>query len=272
MPGVAPASWRGQVEDARRELLARAIALPAALLVAWALVSTGVGHALVRTFFSMWVHELGHAVAAWWSGYGAFPGPWRTPVSAQRMPLVVIALAAALAALAWHGWRARRPAWIALSVAGLVAQLACTLLPAPSARALIIFGGDAGCMVLGAVLMATLWTDPEGRLGRGWLRWGFLAIGACALVDALHTWIGAARDHGLIPLGEIEGVGLSDASTLWRVHEWTLAALTGRYVALGLACLAALAVGYGLGLARARARLRDEEAAVAAPRRGQVRI
>src|SRR5512147_1181310 len=99
LPGADPAAWQGDVDDAHREVLARAVAPPAALLLAWALVSTGAGHALVRTFLAMWVHELGHAVAAWWSGYGAFPGPWRTPVSAQRMPLVVMALAAALAAL-----------------------------------------------------------------------------------------------------------------------------------------------------------------------------
>ncbi len=76
-----------------------------------------------------------------------------------------------------------------------------------AARAFITFGGDAGCIVLGAILIATIWTDPVGALGRGGLRWGFLAIGACALVAALDTWIGAWRDPGQLPLGEIEGRG-----------------------------------------------------------------
>jgi hypothetical protein len=260
LPGREPARWRGEVDDARRELLARAIAPPAALLVAWALVSTGAGHALVRTFVAMWVHELGHAVAAWWSGFGALPGPWRTLVSAERMPLVVIALAAALAVLAWRGFSASRPAWMALSAAGLAAQIVCTLLRPGAARAWITFGGDAGCMVLGAVLVATMWTDPEGPLARGWLRWGFLGLGACALVDALDTWIRARLDRGLLPLGEIEGVGLSDASTLMDVQGWTAGVLTGRYLTLGVACLAALGVGYVAGLVQARARLRAAEA------------
>lgn len=263
LPGMDPAVWRGEVEGARGEVLIRAIAPPATLLLAWGLVSTGPGHALVRTFLSMWVHEIGHAVTAWWSGYGAFPGPWRTPVSEARMPLVVIALAAALAALGWRGWRRRRPVFLALAGVGLAAQLACTVLPARTAQALITFGGDAGCLVLGAALVATLWTDPEGPLGRGWLRWGFLVIGACSLVDALDTWVRAGRDRALLPLGEIEGVGLSDASKLMEVHGWTAGALTGRYVTLGLVCLAALGVGYAAALARARARLRDAEAAAA---------
>jgi hypothetical protein len=261
LPSVAPVAWSGQVEDARRELLARAVAPPAVLLLSWGLVSTGAGHALVRTFLAMWVHELGHAVSAWWSGYGAFPGPWRTPVSAQRMPLVVIALAAGLGALVWRGWRMRRPAWMALGAAGLAAQLVCTSLAPATARALFTFGGDAGSMVLGAVGISTLWTHPEGRLAKGWLRWGFLVIGAGALVDALDTWIRARHDLGLLPLGEIEGVGLSDASKLMDVHGWSAGDLTGRYVTLGLCCLAALAVGYVMGLLRARALLRAAEAA-----------
>jgi hypothetical protein len=252
------------VEEARRELLVRAVAPPVALVLAWALVSSGGGHALVRTFLSMWVHELGHAVTAWFCGHGAFPGPWRTPVSEARVAVVVLLLASALGVLTWHGWRAGRRAVAAAGAAGLAVQLVCTLLPANAARALIAFGGDAGAMVLGSALVATIWTDPEGPLGRGSLRWGFLGIGAAALVDALDTWVRAWRDHGQLPLGEIEGVGLSDASTLMEVHGWSAAALAGRYVALGGTALAVLAVAYATGLVRGRARL---SAAVAAARR-----
>jgi hypothetical protein len=39
-------------------------------------------------------------------------------------------------------------------------------------------------------------------------------------------------------------------------HGWSASALSGRYVALGLACLAALAFAYGVALVRARARVR----------------
>jgi hypothetical protein len=253
----------GGVEDARRELLIRSVAPPVALLVAAALVASPTWHAVVRTFLTMWVHELGHAVTAWACGYGAFPGPWRTAVSSARQPLVILALAGALGALAWRAWRAHRFALAAAAAAGLGVQLVCTLVPASTARALVTFGGDAGCLVLGSALVATIWTDPEGPLGRGSLRWGFLGIGAASLADALDTWARAWRDHGQLPLGEIEGVGLSDASTLMEVHGWSASALAGRYVALGVGCLAALAVAYAVVVARARARVRDAEAAVA---------
>jgi hypothetical protein len=255
-PGQAPTAWGGELEAARDELRIRALAPPLALLAAFGLVSTGAGQSIVRVVLSMWVHELGHAVTAWFCGFLAFPGPWFTPVSSGRRPLVIVVLGAALLALAGWGWRTGRRAWAAAGAAGLLAQLVCTLLPLQAARALFTFGGDAGCMVIGAALVATLWTDPAGPLGRGWLRWGFLVIGACAFADAFHLWVVAAADHDRIPLGANEGVGLSDASTLWQQHGWTLDALTGRYVSLGLACLAALAVAWFAVVRRARARVR----------------
>lgn len=259
LPGEAPATWTAGAEDARREVLLRALAPPIALLVAWALVSSDTAGMVLRTFFSMWLHELGHAVAAWLSGHFAFPGPWRTPVSPGRVAAVVILVAGGLAALAWWGWRTRRTGLVLAGAGGLLVQLVCTLLPRPTASAFFTFGGDAGSMLLGAALFATIWSDPEGRLAQGWLRWGFLVIGAVGLVDPLRVWIRGALDHGEIPLGEIEGVGMSDAMKLWTVHGWSLADLARRYVALGVACLAALAVGYTVGLVRARRRLRAAE-------------
>ena len=259
-PDQAPAVWAGDVEDARSELRIRTWAPPAALLLAWLLVASGAGHALVRTFLTMWVHELGHTLAAWFAGYGAFPGPWRTPVSSTRLVLVVVLLAAGLGTLVWWGWRTKRRWALAAGAAGLAAQLVCTLLPARAAQALFTFGGDAGAMVLGSALFATIWSDPQGPLGRGSLRWGFLAIGACALVDPIDTWVRAWGDAGQIPLGEIEGVGLSDASKLWKVHGWALSEISHRYVAVGLVCLAVLGVAYWLAVQGARARLRATEA------------
>ncbi len=249
----APAAWTGALDDARAELVARGLVPPIALLVAWLLVSSGPGHALVRTFLTMWLHELGHAITAWLCGFGAFPGPWRTPVSSGRMPLVTIVLAAAFAALVLRGRRDGRRLLVAGGVAGLVAQAIGLALPPRAAQALVTFGGDAGCLVLGALGMATFYAPPESRLRTGALRWGFVGIGAAGLVDTLDTWLRARVHPAAVPLGEIEGVGLSDASKLVDVHGWSIADLTARYVALGLACLAAVAAVYATGLVRARA-------------------
>jgi hypothetical protein len=101
--------------------------------------------------------------------------------------------------------------------------------------------------------MATFFVRPESRLRAGALRWGFVGIGAAGLVDPLDTWLRARFHPDAIPLGRIEGVGLSDPSKLVDVYGWSYSELTARYVALGLACVAAVAAAYALGVARARA-------------------
>jgi hypothetical protein len=284
-----PARWNGGVEAARRELWLQRLALPLALALAWGLVSTGPGQFFLRTFLSMWLHELGHATGALLCGHGALPGPWRTWWSEGQQPLVMLLLTGGLGALGWAGWRGRRDGLLAAGITGLALQLCCSLLPLDGARALISFAGDGGAMLLGTALAATSRSDPEGRLGclrlrrpsgpaalrlsgpgsprhqtgPGALRWGFLAIGAASLVDPLHAWLRAWRDPREVPLGWIEGVGLSDASVLVERHGWAPAELSRCYVLLGLTCLAALAAGWALSVARARARLAAAEREVA---------
>src|SRR5687768_2696944 len=63
--------------QARRELYVRALALPCALVVAQV---TSAAMPFAANILAMWVHEAGHAVAAWLAGFTAFPGPWITVV------------------------------------------------------------------------------------------------------------------------------------------------------------------------------------------------
>ena len=231
----------------------RAAAVPAALGIALLFHASALGHFLQRTFFSMAVHEVGHAVTAWWCGFAAFPALWVTLVAEQRgvgTPLVLVVLLAALVA---RGVVTRRARLVAAGVALGALQLVGTcVLSRESARALITFGGDGGAMVLGTALMATFFAGSSTRIYRGRLRWGFLVIGAAAFVDTFATWWAARADDDAIPFGEIEGVGLSDPSTLSEVYGWSTALLVHRYVTLGCACLAVLCGLWVWGVWQAR--------------------
>jgi len=243
--------WSGAVEDARLEVKLRYAAVPAAL--AFGALAVHALHFLVRTFLSMWVHETGHAVTAWFCGYPAFPGPWRTPVGQQRSFVVVALLLTALGT--WLYRRARDQKWGAASAAAMLIalQLALTLMLSPThAQALFTFGGDGGCLVLGTLLMTTFYLPAEHPLRREWLRWGFLIIGAAAYCDAFGTWWAARSNSDAIPFGEIEGVGLSDPSKLTEVYGWSVHQVVSRYLVLAFACLAALTVVYLVGLASAK--------------------
>jgi len=237
------------LDPARQELRVRVLALPLTLLVAWLLVISPLSH-LVRIFLSMWVHELGHAVSAWFCGFGAFPGPWFTPVSAERMISVSALLAALVLAWIYRSWREERWFLGGVGILLLLLQVVGTRLPEHLADAVVLFGGDAGCFVLGTLLMATFYAPEANILRHGALRWGLLPIGAAAFMDAFHTWWGARSDVGMIPFGENEGGAVSDPSRLMDEYGWSVHDLVQRNLTLALSCLALLALIYLWGIYR----------------------
>jgi hypothetical protein len=231
------------------ELRLRQFAIPVALAVAWVLVKSDFGRFLLRTFCTMWVHELGHAVAALLCGYPALPGPWRTFTAESRSPLLAVLLFAALAWGIFWAWRTARPRLVTAFGALALVQLFCTLaLSAPRAQQLILFAGDGGALVLGTLLMLTLYAPEGSALKQGWLRWGFLAIGAASFADVFEQWWSSRHDPDRIPFGMNEGVGLSDPSRLSDQFGWSADQLVSRYVVLGCLCLLVLACAYFFGL------------------------
>ena len=232
----------------------RAAAIPAALVVALAFHAWPTGHFLQRTFLTMMVHELGHAVTGWWCGFAALPTLWRTAIPEARGVIVPLLVALGEAAIIYRGLKDERR-WLAGAGAVLIAlQLAGTFaLSADQAHATIIFGGDGGAMVLGTLLMACFFVP---RLRKGGLRWGLLAIGAAAFVDTFATWWTARTNRDVIPFGEIEGVGLSDPSKLTETYGWHTGQMIARYVTLGVACLVALAALWAWQTWRLRATTR----------------
>lgn len=248
---MSESEW--EVEESELEARLRRFGIPVALLVALLLVKTSVGHLLLRTFLSMWVHELGHATTAWLCGFPAFPGPWLTPTAQDRSaPFALLLLAAVGGAAVWAFRSERRGLGKALAAVAAL-QLFCTLLlPAESAQQLIYFMGDGGMLVLGTLLMLTLYAPEGSALKRDWLRWGFLVIGAAAFTDAFEQWWAARTDPDRIPFGMNEGAGLSDPSMLSDRFGWSAAQLVHRYLALGSVCLAVLAAAYVLGLRKRR--------------------
>ena len=196
---------------------------------------------------------------AWFCGTWAIPTLWKTLVAEERgfvMPLVarrrarlhdVPRVPAPRSSTSWRSARAL-----------LVVQAIGTFyIRELTAEMVFTFGGDGIGMVLAAVLMATFFFGKRTQLYKGWLRWGFLVIGAAAFSDMFATWWAARTDIGKIPYGEIEGVGLSDAAKLVELHGWSVQALVRRFLTVGFACLAALAAVYAWGVWAAWQRAKD---------------
>ena len=223
------------------------LAAPVVLLLSLALAATpGV---LIEVLSSaMWFHELGHASVAWLTGCFAVPLPWVTLGGHERSWTFVVVELAALGAWASLNPLRRRAA---LLLAVLLA-LGLTL-PAGRREVLQLFFGDGGAMVFGAALViASLTLLPGSRWARGGLRWGLLVLGAFSFSAPFITWVHASRHREDIPFGANEGVGLSDASRLSESHGWTDAQLVHRFVALGVACLVAMALAWVVAFRRKR--------------------
>jgi hypothetical protein len=242
---VLPPTDSTDGNDATRELLGRAVALPSALLAARLVCATG--FRMAAAMLAMVLHETGHAVTAWLTGRWAVPLLWVTPHGEERSGLIVLLLSGAILSGGFLAWKMQKWGWLGVAVAVLLLQL--IVLSAPGAGALIIFWGDGGAMVLAMLLMAAFYAPRDTALYRNWgLRCGLLLIGALSFMHVFMVWTGPFED---IPFGEIEGVNLSDPSLLTEMYGWPLPKLLERYILLGQVCLAALLVVYVWGLVSA---------------------
>ena len=247
---VPETRWHILAFEASLERWFRLLAFPLALLVFWALVHTGFARMLVRTTLSMWTHEIGHAVAAWLCGRFAFPGPWFTPMAERRSWIVALIVAVLLGWTAFRLGRSRN-GWILGAILLLFVQVVCTFfLSEHRVRTLIIWAGDGGSMLLGTLMMLSFYAGKHTQLRVGWLRWGFLAIGAAALTDTLATWWQARHNSEAIPFGEYESGVLSDPTVLVFQQGISLRGLVNSYLITACLCFAVLLFAYVWGLRR----------------------
>ena len=248
---VAPAPIVGieerAVQDPALELKLCVAAIPAAL--ALGLVFHLVMPGVQRIFLGVPVHELGHAVSAWFCGFWAIPTLWKTIIPDERGLIAPILLAGALGTMMFRAYQAEKFHLIVIGGVLLVLQgIGTFVIRESTAQMVFSFGGDGVGMVLATALMATFFFGKRSQLYKGSLRWGFLMIGAAAFVDMFATWWAARSDIGAIPYGEIEGVGLSDSARLVEEYGWSVTALVQRYVLVGVLCLLALALVYAWGV------------------------
>ncbi len=247
-------AWQ-TVSDPHLEYRFCLAAIPLALCCAILFNASGLGASLQRIFLTMPVHELGHAVSAWFCGYSAIPTLWKTIIPETRGFIAPLALGGAIGYLLYRGYQAQAKPLLVAGGALLLVQFVGTILVKPqTAQTWIIFGGDGAGMILATVLMASFFFGKRTQLYKGSLRWGFLVIGAAAFVDIFATWWKSRRDEGAIPYGTMDGMA-SDAMKLVENFGWSLQTLVSRYVMLGLCCLAALALVYAWGVWRAKKEL-----------------
>lgn len=248
---VTPQRSPEELAEARRkahtEFLCRVLAVPGALAFGW-----GVNHIFptLTAFLAMWVHESGHAIAAWLCGYPAFPTAWFTFVG-ERGRWISVVLGAVAATGGYVAYRRERWFWVAVSSVALVLFLAGNLQSDFHSRMQFTFWGDGGAYVLSTVLMMTFYARPGSTITRNQVRWGLLILGALAFWSVYSRWSGGFENIANA-LEDTDERGPSDIMQLTTMYGWPIYVLIHRYLRLGQVCLAALAVAYAVGLVRAK--------------------
>jgi len=246
----APDEWKN-VRDPELERKFCIAAIPVALILGAIFKASEFGAMLQRMFMGMPLHELGHAIAAWFCGFFAIPTLWFTPVAETRGLLTPLALAGAIGYMIYRAHGVGRMPLVFLGCALLLLQGIGTLGINPdTARAVYIFCGDGGGMILATLLMASFFFGKRTQLYKGSVRWGLVVIGAGAFNDIFGTWWRARGDDQNIPYGTSAG---RPSDSMWLIddHGWTAQSLTNGYLLLGACCLIVLAVVYARGVWRA---------------------
>ena len=199
------------------------------------------------------LHELGHATVAWACGWTAVPLPIGfTATSGGRSASTHLVVLAACGAGAFFSARKGLHALTAALGLYAVAALVGTWGFGHARQDMaIVFGGCAGEMCLGALLMVAALVDLPAWPRWSRYRWVALALGACSFVDASLFWREAAKDWELIPW-DAALADTGDMTILRDRYGWSERAITGRYTGLSKVCLAAVLAAWGAAVARAR--------------------
>jgi hypothetical protein len=232
-------------------------AFPVAFAILWLLSGTRLG-GLLRVFFGMWLHELGHALMAWGCGRWAVPLPWVTVAFERSWLVSLVVFGGALTLAVWSARRARLGLAVVAGVV-LVAAAVGHLLSPRAQQAVFAFGGDAGAMVLGAALACGFLVRASHPLFREGLRLGWLVIGSASWADATRTWWTARWDVAEIPFG-VESFGFggdgggmpSDASRLVDECGWDAHVMVTRFLVVAGLSLLGCAVAFVAALRRER--------------------
>lgn len=221
---------------------------PVLLGLVWFLNSSSLGGMMIG--FHIWMHEFGHATAAWLCGYKATPLPigW-TPVEPVYSSFVYFGLLLLFGILFWSGWREWKP-WpmvAAVALAGLQFYMTWCM---PAERQEFwwsAFGGVGGEFYLSALSMAFFYVQmPEG-FKWGMCRYIFFIIGASAFLHIIVYWNEVYHGREDIPLGSMingEDDSNGDMNKLMDQFDWTAGMIRDNYQHLGYACWVGLGIVY----------------------------
>ncbi len=208
------------------------------------------------TGFHVWMHEFGHATAAWLCGFRATPLPlgW-TPVEPVYSPFVYFGLLLMFGLLFAAGAKERKvwPMLAAVLLAGLQYYMTWRM---PEHRQEFWYGsfcGVGGEFYLSTLFMMSFWVQLPEKFKWGACRYVFFLIGATAFLNIWLRWGDIYRGVEEIPFGGMvtsEDDPNGDMNKLMDAYGWKKFTIRRTYWLLGWGCWAALGVMWAIFVLR----------------------
>ncbi|MBI2497730.1 MAG: M50 family metallopeptidase [Opitutae bacterium] len=223
---------------------------PLLLVLVWLANASPLGFLLKG--FHVWMHEFGHATAAWLCGFRATPLPFGwTPVEPVYSPFVHWGLLLLFGGLLVAGVLERK-VWPVIAAVLLALLQYYMTWRMPEHRQEFwwsAFGGVGGEFYLSTLFMMFFFVQLPEKFRWGACRYVFFLIGATAFLNIFLMWNKVY--HGLeeIPFGTLingeEDAG-GDMNKLMDGYGWTKFQIRRTYHLLGNGCWVALGIMWAL--------------------------
>ncbi len=198
------------------------------------------------TGFHVWMHEFGHATAAWMCGFRATPLPFGwTPVDPVHSNFVYFGLLLMFVILFLAGLKERKvwPMVAAVALAALQFHMTWRMSELRQEFWWGAFGGVGGEFYLSTLFMLSFWVQLPEKFKWGACRYVFFFIGATAFLNIWWHWRDVYRGIEEIPFGSMingEDDQGGDMNKLMDGFGWKKFAIRRNYHLLGNACWIAL--------------------------------
>ena len=199
--------------------------------------------------FHTWMHEFGHATAAWLAGHRALPLPvgW-TNIMPEKSLFVYLGVLFLLGAFFTAGWKERKIWPMLLAVAVLPMQFYMSwLMPEHRRDFWFSFCGVGGEFYLSTACMVAFFLQLPEKFKWGACRYVFLFLGASSFLHIWLFWRQVKRGHEGIPWGGMvtgEDDAGGDMNILRDDYAWSNHRIIDTYNGLGAACLGILLAVY----------------------------
>lgn len=210
---------------------------------------------------SMWIHEFGHAFAAWFGGIAATPFLGFTSYGAGQSWVVTICFTILLGLLSYLSWKNKSYFLVATFAGMFVMQMYYRfVLTEGELSAMCSYMGIGGEFWISTFFIVAFHYTFPPKVHWQFLRYPLLLNAAITYMNVLKLWVDVSHHRRDLPWGSMwGGDDVGDMNSLVNDWAWTQSEITSSYLRLGYYCLAVIVINYIVQASRALAKMKKPQ-------------